>query len=94
VFALVSVTIQVFTKAGFCGMGLGMCFLSAAGVARSRVFGYLGLPGGLLPAVMTMTSGVWLGPHQLIVIAGCQAGWYLGAAAFLLRERRPDINGA
>jgi len=85
VFALVSVLIQVFTKAGSCAMGIGMACLSWSARSRARALAWLGL-AALLPPLATIGSGVWLGRHQLMAVALCQALWYLAAAAFLLRH--------
>jgi hypothetical protein len=83
VFALLSVAIQVLTKAGFCSMGIGMCCLSLSGVDRSRLFGCMGLFAGLLPAMFVAFSGVWLRQHQLMALVASQAIWYFSAAFFI-----------
>lgn len=82
VFSLVSVAIQVFTRAGFCAMGAGMCALSWAGRGQARWFGWLGLLAGGVPAFACVFGGVWLGQHQLMALAACQGVWYAGAALY------------
>jgi hypothetical protein len=87
VFSLVSVVIQVFTKAGFCAMGVGMCALSWAGREQARCLGWLGLVVGGLPAFAYVLSGVGLGQHQLMVLVACQGIWYAGAAMSMAKLR-------
>lgn len=82
-FALLGCTIQVLTKAGLCGMGGGMCALSCMAGRRDRWFAAAGPLAGLLPAIVTVYSGAHLQPHLLLVLAACQALWYLAAARSL-----------
>lgn len=93
IFALVSVLVQVFTKAGFCAMGIGMGCLSLCGAGRSRAFAWAGALAGLAPAGFVVLSGVWLRQHQLMALVACQTLWYLGAAVFLA-TRRPAAPAA
>lgn len=83
VFVLLSVLIQLFTKAGFCAMGIGMACLSLGAAGRSRRFGWAGALVALAPAGFAAFGGVWLRQPQLMALVACQTLWYLGAAVFL-----------
>lgn len=83
--ALVAICIQVLTKAGMIGMGLGVCCLSWARARSTRLLAALAVPGGLLPALAVVVGSLRLGPHLLIALTGLQALWYAGAALWLWR---------
>jgi hypothetical protein len=83
--ALVAICIQVLTKAGLIGMGLGVCCLSWARARSTRLLAALGVLGGLLPALAVMALGLRLEPQLLIALTGLQALWYAGAALWLWR---------
>lgn len=80
-FLLLAIAIQVLTKAGLWGMGIGMACLSWARAGAVRMLAVLALPAALLPAAAA--SVLHLDPHSLIMLTGLQALWY-GCAAFYL----------
>jgi hypothetical protein len=85
--ALIAIGIQVLTRAGFAGMGLGILCLSwsrPAGRPLSTVLAVLALPGGLLP-LLAVGFSVYMAPHSLMALTAVQALWYLGAAWMLWR---------
>jgi hypothetical protein len=90
-FALVAIAIQVLTKAGLIGMGIGMCCLSWAGPrtagSKSRLLAVLAIPAGLGTA-LAAASGLHMHPHSLMLLTGVQALWYAGAALTLWRVSR------
>lgn len=92
-FALLTVMIQVSTKAGFCAMGAGMAALSWAGRGQAPWFGCLGLFAGALPAFAYAASGISLGQHQLMLLVGCQGLWYAGAATWIARGGGSRLKG-
>lgn len=83
--ALVALGIQVLTKAGLCGMGLGMACLSWARPRSTRLLAALSIPAGLLPPLAVVASGARLGPHALVLMTALQAFWYAAAALHLWR---------
>jgi len=82
VFSLIAIAIQVLTKAGLIGMGIGMCCLSWASPRTTRLLAALALPAGLGTA-LAAASGLHMHPHSLMLLAGVQALWYAGAALTL-----------
>jgi hypothetical protein len=78
--ALVGIGVQLFTRAGFFGMGIGMCLLSWSGAGAGRLLAVLALPAAALPMLVLGTSAIWLRPPSLIALTGLQAAWYVGAA--------------
>lgn len=93
-FVLLGSLIQVSTKAGLLGMGLGMVCLSWAGRRRGSWFAALGPLAGLLPVAVAVWLGTRLQPHSLIVLAACQALWYFGAARVLWTLRMAPAGTA
>lgn len=87
VFALIAIAIQVLTKAGLIGMGIGMCCLSWASPRTTRLLAALALPAGLGTA-LAAASGLHMHPHSLMLLTGVQALWYAGAALTLWRVSR------
>jgi hypothetical protein len=83
--ALVSIAVQVFTRAGFFGMGLGMCLLSWARAGAGRLLAILVLPAAVMPMAALAASGMHIDPRILVALTGLQAAWYLGAAWRLWR---------
>lgn len=83
---LVGIAIQALTKAGFVGMGLGMCCLSWADLRRTRLLAALALPGGLATA-LAAAGGLHMHPHSLMALTALQALWYAAAALTLWRGR-------
>jgi hypothetical protein len=90
--ALVSQGIQVLTKAGFCGMGLGMVCLSWARPRSTRLLAGLSVPAGLLPPLAVVGSSVRLGPHALVLVMVLQALWYAAAALDLWRGAQSTVS--
>jgi hypothetical protein len=82
VFSLIAIAIQVLTKAGLIGMGIGMCCLSWASPRATRLLAVLALPAGLGTA-LAAASGLHMHPHSLMLLTGVQALWYAGAALTL-----------
>jgi hypothetical protein len=87
-FAVLSSCIQVLSKAGFCGMGIGMLSWSAAcrGREGARVLGLLGVVAGFLPSLFMLFSGLRLNPHYLMMLVGAQGAWNIAASIFLWRR--------
>lgn len=88
--ALVAIAVQVFTRAGFFGMGIGMCLLSWTRAGGERLLAILALPAAVVPMAALAASGMHIGPRILIALTGLQAVWYLGAAWRLWREGPAD----
>jgi hypothetical protein len=90
-FSLIAIAIQVLTKAGLIGMGVGMCCLSwaspRAADGKCRLLAALALPAGLGTA-LAAASGLRMHPHSLMLLTGVQALWYAGAALTLWRVSR------
>lgn len=84
--ALVGIAIQMLTKAGFVGMGAGMCCLSWANPRATRLLAALAVPGGLATA-LAAGSGLHMHTHSLMALTGLQALWYAAAALTLWRGR-------
>jgi hypothetical protein len=78
--ALVAIAVQIFTRAGFFGMGIGICLLSWARAGAGRLLATLALPAAVLPMAALGISGVTINPPILIALTGLQATWYLAAA--------------
>jgi len=89
--ALVAIGIQVFTRAGFFGMGIGMCALSWARAGAGRLLAALALPAAVLPLALLASSGMTLRPVTLIGLTALQATWYLGAAFRLWQRGAPLV---
>jgi len=87
VFALIAIAIQVLTKAGLIGMGIGMCCLSWASPRTTRLLAALALPAGVGTA-LAAASGLHMHPHSLMLLTSVQALWYAGAALTLVRVSR------
>jgi hypothetical protein len=85
-FALVSIGIQMLTKAGLVGMGAGMCCLSWSNARATRLLAALALPAGLGTA-FAAASGLRMHTHSLVLLTSLQALWYAGAALTLWRMR-------
>jgi hypothetical protein len=85
-FNLVAIAIQMLTKAGLVGMGVGMCCLSWSNARVTRVLAALALPAGLGTA-FAAASGLRMHTHSLVLLTGLQALWYAGAALTLWRLR-------
>lgn len=88
-----SVTIQVFSKAGLIAQCLAILAWSYAaatnGAARAglRWFAAIGVPAALLPAALILFTDLQLTPHSLMVILAAHAAWYLAAAWLLYTGR-------
>ena len=85
-FNLVAISIQMLTKAGLVGMGVGMCCLSWSRGQATRLLAALALPAGLGTA-FAAASGLRMHTHSLVLLTGLQALWYAGAALTLWRMR-------
>jgi len=85
-FAFVVIAIQMLTKAGFVGMGAGMCCLSWSNARATRLLAAIALPAGLGTALVAV-SGLRMYTHSLMLLTGLQALWYAGAALALWRVR-------
>jgi hypothetical protein len=85
-FAFVVIAIQMLTKAGFVGMGAGMCCLSWSNARATRLLAALALPAGLGTA-FAAASGLRMYTHSLVLLTSLQALWYAGAALTLWRMR-------
>jgi hypothetical protein len=88
--ALAWIAIQVFTRAGFFGMGIGVCLLSWSRAGAGRLLAILALPAAVLPMAALAISGIAINPRILIALTGLQAVWYLGAAWRLWPGGFPD----
>jgi hypothetical protein len=86
--ALAGIAIQIFTRAGFFGMGIGVCLLSWARAGAGRLLAVLALPAAVLPMAVLAIGGMHIDPPILIGLTGLQATWYLGAAWRLLTPFR------
>jgi hypothetical protein len=85
-FNLVAISIQMLTKAGLIGMGVGMCCLSWSNARATRLLAALAVPAGLGTA-FAAASGLRMHTHSLVLLTGLQALWYAGAALTLWRMR-------
>lgn len=83
ILLLISVAIQVLTKAGLWGLGVGMACLSWAQPRATRLLAVLALPAALLPAAAS--AFLPMAPHSLIALSALQALWYAGASFHLWR---------
>jgi hypothetical protein len=85
---LIAIGIQLLSRAGFVGMGIGILCLSWSRLTGTRLLAVLALPGGVLP-LLAVAFGTYMAPHSLIMLTALQALWYVGAAWMLWRGFKP-----
>lgn len=88
----ISITIQVFSKAGLvaqCAAILTWSYAAAtSGQAMPglRWLSRIGAAAGSLPAILILFSNLLLTPHSLMAIFAAHAAWYVAVAYFLYGE--------
>jgi hypothetical protein len=94
----ISITIQVFSKAGLVAQCAAILIWSYAAATSEQLklslrwIAWIGAAAGSLPALIILSSNLVLTPRTLMAIFAAHAFWYIAVAYFLYRQGTSTVG--